>query len=52
MVPFKSCFMYDPQILNFYIANLESGPFFEHFDRPVEPGGVRRINKFNKTKCS
>ena len=28
MVTFKSYFMHDPQIPNFYLANLESGPFW------------------------
>ena len=39
MVTFKSCFMHDPPILNFYLGNLEFGPFFEDFDGPVEPPG-------------
>ena len=39
MVPYKTCFVHDPQILNFYLANLESGPFSEDFARPVRPKG-------------
>ena len=39
MVPFKSCFMHDPQIPNFYFANLELAPFLDDFDRPVGPQG-------------
>ena len=39
MVPFKSCFMHDTQIPNFYLANLESGPFMDNFDGPVGPQG-------------
>ena len=27
MVPFKSCFMQDPQIPNFYLGNQETHPF-------------------------
>ena len=46
MVPFKSCFMHDLQILNFYLANQEIPPFFEDFD------GLRPIKKLYNTKCS
>ena len=35
MVPFKSCFMQDPEIHNFYLGNLETHPFFEDLDGPV-----------------
>ena len=39
MVPFKSCLMHDPQIPNFYLANLELGPLLDNFDGPVGPHG-------------
>ena len=45
MVPFKSCFVHDPRIPHFYLANLESGPFFEDFDGPVEPRAASYQNK-------
>ena len=47
MVTFKSYFLHDPQIPNFYLANPKTGPFY-HFYRPV---GLRHIKKLHKTKC-
>ena len=34
MVPFKACFMQDPQIPNLYLANLEPHPFSEDLSGP------------------
>ena len=39
MITYNFCFMHDPQIPNFYLANLESAPFLDDFDRPVGPKG-------------
>ena len=39
MVAFKSYLMHDPQIPNFFLANLELAPFLDHFDGPVGPHG-------------
>ena len=37
MITYNFCFMHDPKIPNFYLANLESGPFLNDFDGPVGP---------------
>ena len=34
---YNFCFMQDPQIPNFYLTNLESGPFLDDFDEPPCP---------------
>ena len=34
MVTFKSYFMQDPQIPNFYLGNLKMHPFFKDVDWP------------------
>ena len=34
MITYNFCFMHEPQIPNFYLANLESDPFFDDFDEP------------------
>ena len=51
MVTFKSCFMQDPQIPNFYLTNLKTDPFLD-FWRARRASGLRRIKKLNKTKSS
>ena len=37
MIANNCCFMYNPQIPNFYIANLKTLPFNGKLDRPIEP---------------
>ena len=39
MVTLKPYFMHDPQIPNFYLANLKMHPFFKDVDGPVGPRG-------------
>ena len=32
-------FTHDPQIPNFYLGNMESGPLLDNFDGPIGPQG-------------
>ena len=51
MITYNCCLLYDPQIPNFNLANLESGPLLDNFDGPVGPWGLRQIKKLHNTKC-
>ena len=41
-ITYNFCFMQDPRIPNFYLTNLESGPFLDDFDEPPCPKTPRR----------
>ena len=43
LVTFKFCFMPDPPIPNFYLANMETSPFSWDFDKPVGPQGCVQL---------
>ena len=47
----KFCFILDPQIPNFYFANLDTDPFFG-LVISRSASGLRLIKKLNKTKIS
>ena len=50
MVTFKSYFMHDPKIPNFYLSNLKTGPFLQ-FSRARRASELRYIKKLHNTKC-
>ena len=50
MVTFNSCFIQDPQIPNFYLANLKTDVFLKIFTGPWAPG-LHQIKKMHNTQC-
>ena len=49
LITFKCCFMQDPQLTNFNLANLKTVPFLV-FWLARRAWGLRRIKKLNNTK--